>query len=103
MTGEVEHLPHQRQQLLQTAAVGIEAGFAKALLADVVAVPPDQGGAELAHLLQAEAQGLAGIAEGAFGAIADNGGSDGAAFTPVAFIDVLYDFFAPLMFKVDID
>ncbi|MCY1531390.1 hypothetical protein D9M68_666140 [compost metagenome] len=50
-----------------------------------------------------DADGLADVAQGAARAVADDDGGDGGALAAVLCVDVLDDFFAPLVLEVDVD
>ncbi|MDT4836987.1 hypothetical protein FQZ97_707070 [compost metagenome] len=50
-----------------------------------------------------DADGLADVAQGAARAVADDHGGDGGALAAVLCVDVLDDFFAPLVLEVDVD
>src|SRR5476649_87705 len=58
---------------------------------------------QLAGDVFGEAKDLADFADGAARPVADDGGGEGGAAAAVALIDVLDDFFAPLMLEIDID
>ena len=60
----------------------------------------------LAHEVElglAEAQGLADVADGALGAVAGDDGGERTRSRPVPSVEVLDDFFAALVFEVDVD
>ena len=63
---------------------------------------PLAGGQAGGHVL-GQAQGLAHVADGALGAIADDGGGDARAFAAIAFVDMLDDLLSPLVLEVDVD
>src|SRR3546814_20033237 len=50
-----------------------------------------------------DAQGLAGVAQHAFGPVGDDHGRKGGPVAPVFVVDVLNDLFAALMFEIHVD
>src|SRR5262249_4342369 len=50
-----------------------------------------------------QSEDLAGFANGAAGTVMDNGGSQRGAMMAVAPVNILDDFFTPLMLEVDVD
>ena len=66
------------------------------------AAAPDRG-RQRADGVFGEAKSLADLADRRAAAIGNHGGGDAGAFAPVFAVDVLNDFFAPLMLEIDID
>ncbi len=90
----------QRQD--QTPIVGVEIEFANVAIADLFRPGPHPRRERLDHVLR-QTQRLAHIPDGALGAISSHGRAERRLVMPIGFVDPLDDFFAPGMFKIDID
>jgi len=73
------------------------------LLPVVLPVTPVNALDELFHVQWIQPQGLAGIAQGTAGAVADHGGRQGRPVPSVLAVDILDDFLAPFVFKIHVD
>ena len=81
----------------------LQARFRQLLPQHAAAVKPEMVGGQLLDQRRLNAQGLAHVAHGAAGAVADDGGGNGGAVVAVCFIDVLNDLLAPLVLEVHVN
>src|SRR5688500_11605872 len=88
------------QPLADRKAVGIEPRFDHSLAVTLAAIPPLVVLGDLIDALRIESERLADIPQNAARAIADDGCSQCRPIAPVFVVDVLNDFFAPLMLEV---
>jgi len=101
---QTQALPRDEgEQALDHATVGIEADFAQALLAHLPRIPPGEILRQPIHLREIEPERLADIAHRALRPVADDGRGDGRTAAAVFAINILDDFFAPLVLEVDVD
>ncbi|MHC3925260.1 hypothetical protein ACMZ4W_00337 [Brevundimonas naejangsanensis] len=82
---------------------GVQTGLLDLAAADLGAPAAPLGRGQAGSDVFGQAQDLADFADGAAGAIADDGGGDAGAMTAIALIDVLDDLLAPLMLEVHVD
>src|SRR5687768_17542239 len=91
------------QPLADRKAVGVEPRFDHSLAVTLAAIPPLVVFGDLIDALRIESERLADIAQHAARSITDDGGCECRAIAPVFVVDVLNDFFAPLMLEIDIN
>ena len=72
-------------------------------VADLRAPTAPLAGGQTSGDVLGQAKRLAHVADGALGAVADDGGGDAGALTPITGVDVLDDLLAPLVLEVDVD
>ena len=103
MAGKAEQLLHQREELSDHGAAGINTGAGETLDQIPLVVPPGQGFGEMFNERQLQTQCLADITDRAARPIGDDRGGKRGAVSAVPFVEVLDDFFTPFVFEVDID
>ncbi len=103
MARKPHDLRRERQETLRTWVGGIETGRAQTLRIDTLTIPPLHGARQLIHFRETQAQSLSDVAQGASRPVRNDGGREGRPFTAVFSVDVLNDFFAPLMFEIHVD
>ncbi len=107
MLAQVPRKPDQLlgelQPLQHPAVVGWQAGFNQPLGQMLAAVKPEMLASKTRNQIGRHAQGFADIAQRTARAVADDGGRNRGAIASVFGIDVLNDFFAPLVLKVHIN
>src|SRR3954454_18035617 len=93
----------ERNQANDDWILGIEAGFADALVLHVSSVPETVHTGEPVDLREIEPERLADVAYRALRPIGDERGGECGTLAAVFFVDVLDYFLAPLVLEVDID
>ncbi|HEX9660200.1 MAG TPA: hypothetical protein VGA18_07855 [Rhodothermales bacterium] len=100
---ETDNLSDEFGEHAHGAVVGVQAGLAEEVGADVHAVPPFVLLGEGVDVIEREAQGLADVADGGARAVGDDLGDDAGVLAAVLVVDVLQDFFAAFVLEVDVD
>src|SRR5210317_2249154 len=103
MAGKAQQLVDQTEQLPDKRAVWIKARFLYSCSADLPAIPPLHGTRHTIYLQVGQPQRPADIAYCATGAISNDRRSQGCSAATVLGVDVLDNFFAAFMFKINID
>ncbi len=98
-----EQGPCEGQYPCEHRTVGIQAGFTHAGLVDARAVPPLHRAREGCDLQRVESHRLRHVAQRAARPVADDRCSQRSPLAAVLGVDVLDDFFTPLVLEVDVD
>ena len=108
--GVLAQVPREADQLLRQLhpqpaqrRFGVEAVFAQPLGADLAAVEPLGRLRDRIDAVQIDAQGAAHVAQCAARPVADDHRGQRGAVAAVLLVDVLDDFFTPLVLEVDVD
>ena len=94
--GEVQPLQHR-------PGLALQACLPQLAFNDAAAIKPEMLFGKLFYQFRCNAQCLTHVAQGTAGPVAGDGGGNGGAVMAVLFIDVLDDFFTPLVLKVHIN
>ncbi len=92
----------ERDGLADRRVLRVEAGLANVIVRQFIAVPPHRFGKRCGDVL-GQPQCLADFADGAPGAIVNDGRADRGAMAAVASVNVLDHFLAPLVLEIDVD
>ena len=98
-----QQLGHQTAPQGQLPVQRIEPSLGKFLVLDTAAVKPVVRLGQLVDQYLVHTQRPANVTQGAARPVADHRGGEGGALAAVAGVDVLDDFLAPLVLKVDVD
>src|SRR4029078_5098069 len=91
------------KNLAHTPALRVETGASDGIFRYCAAAATPDRGRQRSDGVLGEANSLATLADCRAAAIGNHGGGDARAPAPVFAVDVLNDFFAPLMLEIDID
>ncbi len=103
MAGEAQDFRRQRDEARDRGIVGIEAAGADALGIDALPIPPLHAPRKLVDLREIEPQRLAHVAQSAARSVADDGGRQRRTLPAILVINILNDFFAPLVLEIHVD
>ena len=100
---KADQLACERQPLAAHQGIGVEALLGQALGRDAVAVPPLLALGDGIDAVDVDAQRPPHVAQRRARPVADHHAGECGAVAAVLAVDVLDDFFAPLVFKIDVD
>ena len=103
MTGETHQLLDDLKSLGHYRIVGIQPGFTDSLWHHLMFIPPAGVFCHPLHLFGIYAKCFADISNCTSRAIGNDRGCQGGSIPTVLTVYVLHDFFASLMFEIDID
>ena len=103
MAWKAHELRREQQPLLHSKIVCAQAHLGQALRVYLSAVPSAVQLSQLFHHVQAKAQGFAHIADGGLGPVRDHHRGERRAVAPILLVEVLDHFFAPLVFKINVN
>ena len=99
---KADQLVGKRDRLPDRRIGGIEPGVADVVVGHAFVLAPYRLGERRGDVL-GQAQSLADLADGAAGAVMDDGCADRGAVAPVTLVDVLDHLLAPLVLEIDVD
>ncbi len=103
MARKTQQLGRQVQPLAHLRIVGVQSGLQQVFGHGTVAIKPEMLFGKTIDQGIRHAQRLSDIADSAARTVGDHGGGNGGALATVLGVDVLDDFFAPVVLKVHVD
>ena len=103
MARKTQQLPGQHQPLVNVRVVRVKPGAQQVVGHGALPIKPEMLFGKALNQHVGYAQRFTHIADGALGPVGDDGGGNCGPLAPVFLVDVLDDFFAPVVLKIHVN